>query len=68
MADGFTGEPGAMPYDAGREPRRTNATCPQCGVDYWRAITDDGFLCDRCCQERDADAEDDRAQRLKAAG
>lgn len=62
----FTAAPGEMPYDDA--PKRVNATCPQCGTDYWRGRDDDGFLCDRCCQERDADAEYDRAQRLKAAG
>jgi hypothetical protein len=33
--------------------RRCNATCPQCGEDYWRGRDDTGWLCDRCCAARD---------------
>lgn len=35
------------------EPRG-NATCTDCGEDFWKGRDDVGGLCDRCCDLRDA--------------
>ncbi len=36
---------------------RPNAICSGCGEEFYKGADDEGSLCDRCCDERDADSE-----------
>lgn len=46
---------------------QANATCPQCGQDFWKGREDVGDLCDACCVERDARQDQRRLEHTRKA-